>query len=281
MKETVLFQSRDGTSVTNSGILKCLERVRAFESEYLFIHSDLSFGIPNAALTKAELLQTLVDTIQELGVPTVCVPTFTFSFCNGEDYDVEKSKSKMGALNEYIRKLPDSVRSRDPLMSVAVLGRDTSVVKDLGRHSIGADSTFDRLRAKGGVKFLFLGARPSKCMTYVHYVEERLGVPYRYNRDFTGNVTDASGTARETYTLFVRYRGVIPSETGEYEQLLVDRGLMTRVRCGDAFVFAVDEPVVYETLAQILDRDIDFLLAEPYPRDNLDRHFEAHNMVAL
>ena len=56
---------------------------------------------------------------------------------------------------------------------------------------------------------------------------------------------------------------------------------MAKVACGDTFISAVDEPVVYETMMDVLDRDIDFLLAEPYPRYNLDRFFEAHNMVAL
>ncbi len=281
MKEIVLFESRDGTSVKNTEILECLDEVKAFDAKFLFIHSELSFGVPNPALQKKELLAALLDTVKEMRVPTLCVPTFTFSFCNGEDYDVEKSRSKMGVLNEYIRRLPDSLRSRDPLMSVAALGQDMSVVQDLGRNSIGEDSTFDKLRKKGGTKLLFLGASPSKCMTYVHYVEERYGVPYRYNRDFSGNITDASGTTRETYTLFVRYQGVIPCQQGKYEQLLLDKGLMAKIPCGDAFIWAVDEAILYDTLMEILDNDIDFLLEEPYPRDKSDTFFEAHNMVAL
>jgi aminoglycoside 3-N-acetyltransferase len=123
-----------------------------------------------------------------------------------------------------------------------------SVVQDLGRHSIGEDSAFDKLRKKGGTRFLFLGVSPSKCMTYTHYVEERLGVPYRYNRDFTGTITDDQGTARETYSLFVRYRGVIPSGNNVLEQELIGRGLMAQVPCGDSQVTAVDEPFVYDTL---------------------------------
>lgn len=281
MKEVTLFESRDGTCVTNTAILKCIEELKAFDARFLFIHSELSFGVPNPALEKRELLAALLETIRELNVPTLCVPTFTFSFCNGEDYDVEKSRSKMGALNEYIRKLPNSVRSRDPLMSVVALGQDTGVVEGLGRHSIGENSAFDKLRKKGGTKFLFFGASASQCMTYVHYVEERLGVPYRYNREFTGNITDPNGTTRETYTLFVRYHGVIPSETGEYEQYLIDKGLMAKLACGDAFISAVDESAAYDTAMDVLDKDINFLLAEPYPRHNLDPFFEAHSMVAL
>jgi aminoglycoside 3-N-acetyltransferase len=187
----------------------------------------------------------------------------------------------MGVLNEYIRGLPGAVRSSDPLMSVAALGEDLALVRDIGRHSVGAGSTFDLLHCRKGATFLFLGASPSKCLTYVHYVEERFGVPYRYNRDFAGDVTDAAGTRRETWTLFVRYRNVIPSDRGEFEQALRDRGLVRTSRCGNGLVHAIDEPAVYETGMEVLGRDIDFLLAEPYPREGLDPRFEVKNMVAL
>jgi aminoglycoside 3-N-acetyltransferase len=281
VKDIRLFQCRETGFVSDKDILECLYDVNASEAKYLYIHSSLSFGIPNPDLDKNEVLEALWNLIRELKVPTICVPTFTFSFCNGRDYDVAKSRSRMGVLNEYIRRLPQAVRSRDPLMSVAAVGQDTSIVEDIGRHSIGVDSTFDKLRAKGGTKFLFLGARPCKCMTYVHYVEERLGVPYRYNREFTGNITDASGTSTETFTLFVRYQGVQPREADDYEQFLIDNGLMLKRACGDSFIYAVDETSVYGTLVEALDEDIDFLLAEPYSREWHDTRFEARNMVAL
>jgi aminoglycoside 3-N-acetyltransferase len=166
-------------------------------------------------------------------------------------------------------------------MSVAALGEDTSVVEDLGRYSIGKDSTFDKLRRKGGTKFLFLGARPSKCMTYVHYIENEIGVPYRYNRAFTGTITDYRETTRETYILFVRYRGVIPTERPDYQEFLIKNKYMLKAPCGNSFVYTVDERFVYETLSEILHNDIDYLLAEPYPRDQLEPCFEVHDMVAL
>lgn len=281
MKETILFRSRNGTPVTDSDILRALEQTRAGEANYLFVHSDLSFGTPNPELGKKELLGKVWQAVRATGVPTICFPTFTFSFCNNEDYDVRNTLSRMGALNEYVRRLPEAERSRDPLMSVAAVGKDMSVIRNLGRYSGGVGSTFHKLHEKGGAKFLFLGVSPSKCMTHVHYVEERRGVPYRYHRDFTGNVIDGSGVARETYTLYLRYRGVVASERGEVENCLLQRGQMLRAPCGDAFVSVVAEEDVFQAVMDLLDKDIDCLLAEPYPRDALDPFFEPHKMVAL
>ena len=111
--ETVLFQTRDNRPVTDRSIASALETVKAHDAKVLYMHTELSFGMPVPGLSRGELLGCLLAVIRETGVPTLCVPTFTFSFCNGEDYDVQWSASKMGVLNEYIRKLPEAVRSLD------------------------------------------------------------------------------------------------------------------------------------------------------------------------
>jgi len=280
MKDTTLFRGRD--EVTTSSLLRCLESVDAGDCRLLYVHSELSFGKPNPELGKTGLLQAVLETLQELGVPTICVPTFTFSFCNGVGYDVATSRSKMGALNEYIRRLPEAERSLDPLMSTAALGADRQVVRDVGHHSIGADCTFDKIHKAGNARFLFLGVGAAKCFTYTHYVEERVRVPYRYDRDFTGSITAGDRRYDDTYTLYVRYNGVVPESTTKFEDFMVREGLMKKVTCGDNFVSSVAESVAYDTIAGKIREDANYFLAEPYAPDRTDTRFEVKGeMVAL
>lgn len=280
MKDTTLFRSRD--EVTTSTLLRCLESVDAGDCRLLYVHSELSFGKPNPELGKTGLLQAVVETLQALGVPTIVVPTFTFSFCNGVGYDVTGSRSKMGALNEYIRRLPEAERSIDPLMSAAALGADKQVVRNLGHHSIGADCTFDKIHKAGNARFLFLGVAAAKCFTYTHYVEERLRVPYRYDREFTGSITDSDRRYDDTYTLYVRYNGVVPGSSTKFEDFMVREGLMKKVACGDNFVSSIAEPVAYDTIAGKIREDANYFLAEPYWLDRKDTRFEVKGeMVAL
>jgi aminoglycoside 3-N-acetyltransferase len=278
MKDTTLFQSRD--AVTSSDLLRCLESVGAGDCRVLYVHSEMSFGKPNAALGKAGLLQAVLDTLLELGVPTLCVPTFTFSFCNGVSYDVNQSRSKMGVFNEYIRRLPQTKRSNDPLMSSAALGADHSVVTGLGHNSIGEGCTFDKLHAAKNARFLFLGVGAAKCFTYTHYVEERLRVPYRYDREFTGAITDGERQYQDTYKLYVRYNGVQPESTTKFEDFMVREGLMKKVACGDNFISSIAEPVAYDTIAGKIREDANYFLAAPAPPER-DTRFEVHDMVAL
>jgi aminoglycoside 3-N-acetyltransferase len=281
MREIELFRSKRGVLITNRDLLRTLEMVEAHKCQILCMHSELSFGVPNPALRREELLHVIFETIRELGVSTICVPTFTFSFCNGENYDVLNSRSKMGVLNEYIRKLPVAKRSRDPLMSFTVIGKDTDLVDEIGHFSVGSQSTFDLLHHKDYVKFLFFGARLYECFTYIHYVEERDAVPYRYNRKFTGTIIDGKNRYEDTYTLFVRYWNVNPTSEDKFEKYLMTKNLMKKETCGDTTIASIDEKTAYESISSKIKEDIDYLLAEPYPRDSLDRKFAIENMVAL
>ena len=281
MREIELFRTKKGVLITNQDILRTLEKIDAHKCQILCMHSELSFGVPNPALRREELLRAIYETIKELGVSTICVPTFTFSFCNGENYDVLNSRSKMGVLNEYIRKLPEAKRSRDPLMSFAITGKDTDLVDAIGHSSVGGQSTFDLLHNKKDVKFLFFGARLYECFTYMHYVEERDAVPYRYNRNFTGTIIEGKNKYEDTYTLFVRYRNVHPTSEDKFEKYLMTQNLMKKETCGDTTIAVIDEPTAYEAISSRIKEDIDYLLAEPYPRNGLDRTFAVKNMVAL
>lgn len=280
MKDINLFRTRDGCWITSSEILEILEKVKAPDAKVLYMHSGLTFGLPNPELGRQALLGQIYEMITSLGVPTLCVPTFTFSFCNGDPYCIQTSRSKMGALNEYIRKLPEAIRSVDPLLSSALVGEDLDLVQNLGKNSIGENSTFDKLHGRGArVKFLFFGTTASECYTYTHYVEERLNVPYRYNRDFTGRINDAGRSWEDTYTLFVRYKGVVPSSSGFLERDLVRRGFLRKEACGDSSIACVDEPDGYETIVKHLNENVYCYISED-PRDR-NRDFRAHNMVAL
>ena len=282
MDDRTLFLAQHGEKVTSGDLLRALERVGAPEADILFMHTELSFGMPNPELGKQGLLEAIHQVLCELGVPTICVPTYTFSFCNGEAFDVQRSRSRMGALNEYLRQLPAARRSADPLLSVALIGENTDLVTDLGFESIGPGSTFDKIHHARGAKFLFLGARLSRCFTYTHYVERMRNVPYRYNRPFAGTVTDREQSSEAMAILFVRYQGVHPTTQTKFEDLLLARGLLKQASCGDGTISCVDEPPAYAAVCEMLEQEPCYLLDPPYPSGKLSMEFTVREkMVAL
>lgn len=280
MKDSNLFKAPDGSWITSSRIMALLEKVKAAEARVLYMHTGMTFGPPNPELGRQELLAHLYELIAALGVPTLLVPTFTFSFCNGEDYNVQTSRSKMGALNEYIRKLPGAVRSVDPLMSSVLIGAERDLAQNLGKNSCGANSTFDKIHRRGAdARFLFFGTTATDCYTYTHYVEERVASPYRYNRDFTGKITDGERTWEDTYTLFVRYQGVVPLANGYLEKTLIERGMLLKETCGGGSISCVGEPDGYATIAEHLAANSHaYIEADPGDKNTT---FAVKNMVAL
>ncbi len=237
-----LFKLQDGSWITNQNLEEQLKKLGAQDCNVLFVHTALNFGIPNQALRPKELLAELLEILRRLNVETLCMPTFTFSFCNGKSYNPQTSKSQMGALNEYFRKQEGVLRSNDPLMSVAIEGKDTRLVTEIGHHSIGENSTYDMIHHTDGVKFLFLGPRIGDCFTFMHYLEWLYEVDYRYSRTFRGSVIEGGKEAIEAYDLFVRYNGVFPNDKSfAYEDKMVAEGAAKRLKIGYGNISVVAE----------------------------------------
>lgn len=283
MKEVNLFLAKNGTWVTNKTMLESLLSIEADKCDTLYIHTALSFGTPNLQLRKKELLSEILGVIKELGVKTVCMPTFTFSFCNGLEYDPATSPSKMGVLNEFFRKQEGVIRSCDPLMSVALLGEDKDLVTGIGHISCGDNSTFDKIRHRDNVKFLFLGPKIGDCLTYMHYLEWLYSVDYRYNRVFRGKVTINGNSSIEEYSLFVRYNSVVPNTASyEYEQIMYDNGSALITSCGDGTISIVDEKSASAEYKKCLDKDPYYFVDFVNDIFVKDKTFKLeHEMVAM
>ena len=283
MNEVNLFLTKSGQWVTNKSMLETLFSIGADTCDTLYIHTALSFGQPNPQLKKSALLGELLNVVKALDVRTVCMPTFTFSFCNGLDYNPATSASRMGVLNEFFRKQEGIIRSADPLMSVALMGEDKDLVTGVGHVSCGENSTFDKLRHRDNVKFLFLGPKIGDCLTYMHYMEWLYTVDYRYNRIFRGNVTIGDKTSVEEYALFVRYKSVIPNTASyDYEQKMYDNGTAFRAPCGDGTISIVDEKSASMEYKKCLDENPYYFVDFENGVFVKDKTFKLdHEMVAM
>jgi aminoglycoside 3-N-acetyltransferase len=276
-----LFNTKSGRSTSIADLSAALRSVGAHDCDVLFLHSGMNFGLP--AIGRRELLLGLWEAIHALGVRTLCVPTFTFSFPNREVYDVEQTPSRMGTLGEFIRRLPGAIRSQDPLMSVTLLGERPELVKDIGRQSCGENSTFHKLSRTPGVKFCFLGVRAGDCFTYMHHLEWQAQVPYRYDRAFHGTVRQQGTERLAEAILNVRYRGVVPNEGSyRYEELLLQGGAMRHANFGDGFVRCVAERDATPVYLELLAREPNYFIEQRMAPSAWDKTFEANGtMVSM
>ncbi|HBZ64063.1 MAG TPA: hypothetical protein DEO89_05555 [Lachnospiraceae bacterium] len=248
----VLFHGKT-EDVTYGQLSSAMKKTGAEDCDVLFVHSEISFGALEKGVRRNEIKEILVDAIKELHVKTLIFPTFTFSFCNQEVYDKDNSKTAMGMLPEYVRKRQDAVRSDDPILSVAILGEQEGFDKMLGSSSCGEGGIFHILnQTDKRVKFMFFGTSPLMCFTYLHYVEERVGVPYRYLRKFSGQVIENGVKKDKEIELYVRYKGVTATLPTNFKQELLDKDIVKSMDVGDSEISVVDEKMSYDYLYKML-----------------------------
>lgn len=267
----VLFRDADGSTISNEDILNALKTVEADQCETLFIHSDIMFGVLDKGIRRRELLAALYEQIVALGVKSLIIPTFTYSFPNHEDYDVINTKTSMGAFNEYIRKMDGRYRTDDPLLSVSVPISLKKLFDHVSDHSLGKGSALDIVHNMDDVKFLFFGAEMGDCFTYVHYVEKIMEVPYRFDMPFEGKVIypDGNSTMKRQIIHTQCYGVTLPPKYDYFENEMEAKGYLKKVRLGDKYIACLSERDAYREIRKHIEQDVCYYLAAPFKKSDL------------
>ena len=105
----------NGKVLTTQELYDSLEEVGVKKGDVICVHSHLmAFGKP--LLKRQDFMNLIIDTLNDVigENGTLIMPTFTYSFCNKENYDMQKSPSTVGILTEYYRKYPNIERTWHP-----------------------------------------------------------------------------------------------------------------------------------------------------------------------
>ncbi|WP_340005823.1 AAC(3) family N-acetyltransferase [Paenibacillus sp. FSL K6-0276] len=224
---------------TNEDFLQALQAANVYSGDMVFVHSSLfQLGRMEGCQPQeipAQLLRLLLDYLGSEG--TIVVPTFNFGFIQGLTYNRQQTSSEgMGVFSEVVRLLPEGLRSCHPLQSIAAVGRlaETITTPDTS-SSFDANGAFGLMLGLGA-KVLLLGA-PIQAASLVHYVEERLEVPYRQWKIVSGNYVDNGEEMKRTYKFFARDLELDPRLNLEpIETWLTERNQFYKVPMGNGYV---------------------------------------------
>lgn len=175
-----------------------LQEIGVNDGDTLLVFSNIqTFGLVENNL--AGIFQAVTEVLGSGG--TLIVPTFSFSFCNKQEFDYFQTPSAVGVFTNFVLRHADSVRSLHPNHSIAAVGaKAKDVTQYTDKSSFGEGSVFTTM-LQYKVKVLSLGVITN---TYVHYVEQVAGVPYRYNKDFSGLIIYGDKSWLDTFPMFVR-----------------------------------------------------------------------------
>lgn len=148
---------------------------------------------------------------------TLLIPTFNWGFCNGETFDYYKTPSKTGALGNAALRRPDFKRTQHPIYSFAVWGKDTEfLVNKNNKNSFGKDTVFDYMYDVDATA-LIIGLPGLSGLTFIHHIEQMVGVPYRYEKNFESlYVGSDKKETMSCYSMYVRDLELNPQKINSF-----------------------------------------------------------------
>jgi len=158
-----------------------LKELGVKEGDVLMVHSSLrSVG---SFINKPQII---VEVLKKVLGPsgTLLMPALTYENVGPSQpvFDEKQTPSCVGALTEYFRELPDTLRSIHPTHSVCAVGENSRALLDkhyLDNTPCGPNSPFTKLKENNG-KILFMGCglQPN---TLMHGIEELIQPEYLFD----------------------------------------------------------------------------------------------------
>ena len=248
-KNSALEKERQqGKVITKNDLITQFRKIGIRPGDVLLVHSSLSkIGfIENGAKDVVDALLEVLGPDGHLLMPNSPNASFQLDYIrNLEVFDVAHAVSKLGAISEYFRNLPDAVRSAHPTEPVSCIGPDAEYF--VGHHfgnltPYNENSPYYRVSARNG-KILYLGVTLDNAGTNLHTLEDAVPdfkFPVYYPKEFEVKVLFENGTMRTMKTLVHnpdqskkrKCDGLIP--------LFMEKGVMNKVKIGKADALLTD-----------------------------------------
>jgi len=186
---------------------------------------------------------------------TLMFPTFNWDFCKGKDFDYNTTPSTTGSLSNIALKRKDFRRTKNPIYSFAVTGKDTDYICNLQHEScFGLDSPFGYLIKNHG-KNLFIGIDYKYGFTFDHIAEETVGVDYRYFKDFPGLYIDKfNKKTKVNYKMYVRNLNlnVVTAIDQRFDDVLIRNEAYMKKKSKGISLIMIDLKKTYELMVEDL-----------------------------
>lgn len=175
-----------------------------------------------------EFIEALQDVIGTEG--TLLLRMFNWDFCKGIPFDVNKTKSKSGALGNYALDMPDFKRTRHAIYNWMVWGRYRDEICALDDDNAFGDNSVFAWQYNHESYVVKFGDTYYDGRTFFHYVENKVSVPYRYAKNFTADYVEKDGSVHKaTYSMLVHdmsdHHASYPNRMND---LFLHEGAMTR-----------------------------------------------------
>jgi aminoglycoside 3-N-acetyltransferase len=245
-------------------IVGSLKKVGIKSGDQLFTHANVGFfGVLAGAKNSSDYYNFFKEAIFEVIGPagTWVMPTFSYSFFRKQDFNPAVTPGVCGFLSEEFRLDPHAIRSQDANFSVAAVGKYAQYFTgNAPGHSFGADSFWERFLKKNGK---FCSFNLDSGSTFIHYVEKKLQVPYRYDKAFTGKLILKGKSRRGIFYHFV-YDLSKPNngpDFTKFDKKAKKLGLTRTVNLGKGQILSIAAKNVFDLISEELKNNPAFLIS--------------------
>jgi len=184
---------------------KKLSSLNISNSDFVMLHVDSAVCAQYESGTNKEKVNFFCNELLEFFKPngTIVVPTFTYSFTQKKIFNPKTTESKVGYFSEIFRKKNGVLRTTHPIFSVAVKGKFEKKILNCSIKDCFGDKTFFDFFHKKNGKIICIGCDLDR-ITFIHYLEQKIMVPYRYFKKFDGVIINKRKKEKINTRYFVR-----------------------------------------------------------------------------
>tara|TARA_B100000161_G_C33547033_1_gene413549 strand:- start:159 stop:911 length:753 start_codon:yes stop_codon:yes gene_type:complete len=199
------------------------------KNDTVLIHSNLLKLVRESGSREkgSLIIENFIDYLLEIiGINgTLIFPTFTFSFSNKGITSYKNKDCETGILCKKALLRNKGLRSYSPVYSFTSIGRLSRKINSFIDLKPFRENSIFNLLEKNNCKILLINLNDNDGLTYVHYVEAMLDVPYRKFKIFKGKIENKNNI-EETYTeLFVRNNNTIKTDISDLQNYLLKKNL--------------------------------------------------------
>ncbi len=187
-------------------IIDCISDIKSGDIVYLI--SD----VLNLAKTAREhgerfdknaFIDSIIEKIGDNG--TLLIPAFNWGFCNGKVFDYRNTPSESGALGNAALHRDDFKRTKHPIYSFCVWGKDKEILFERDPlNAFGKETIFEYIVEKRA-KALIIDLPTMDRNVICHHIEKIVDVPFRFEKTFISEYIDWNGvSSKKSYSMFVR-----------------------------------------------------------------------------
>jgi len=224
-------------------------------------------------LEKAESKQALCKIIHEAidevigDNGTLAVPTFSQQIgFHGLDYVHEETPCQTGIFSEYIRILPQSIRSFHPVFSISAVGlKKEDICNQFSQSGFGYGSAMHNLFAHNAKAVCMgFGYYTGYIVAGLHVIETLYGVPYFYNKILDLKSYKDGKLSKKTFVANIRYREFeIEYSFNRIIDFMESNNHISSQKIGDSMMYACSFEDMMNDGINLLNEDIYAFLKNP------------------